>query len=320
MDNANRKMDKDDPRFVLLTAEYASCRTRYEDIYKAIWTQFNYFVVAVGALLAFGKDSFGVDVIVLLACIPLLFWFWATFEPLNRYADQAADRAKAIELTFNWEVFQQRGDDYDAALEEAKKNAKMDPAGQDLLRKLESIGLSGMWHFTLFCKRREEARLTGNDGAKWREDCGCRKLKSGTWLVLGTLFLIAGCILLTQFRLQPSKTEHQGALLYCGGILNQLSSLVCVSGGLASTCISAYLIFLGVFRERARVGVRTFVRLAGILLHIAAFTSLSIYYSKIHFEIPTGPNGSAYELSITQRDGKLFLIGPRKVIDMVKAQ
>ncbi|MFM9873696.1 MAG: hypothetical protein ACKVQS_09565 [Fimbriimonadaceae bacterium] len=87
--------------YELLKLEYAACAERYENLYKSIWTQFNYFIIATGALLAFGKDSFKIESLIVLASFPLLFWYFGTFETLNKYADKASERASEIENIFN---------------------------------------------------------------------------------------------------------------------------------------------------------------------------------------------------------------------------
>jgi len=89
----------------LYKAEHDECVRRYEDIYKAIWTQFNYFIVVAGAALGFGKEAVGVPLAGLVACLALIFWYWATFEPLNRYGDQVARRAAILERILNKDLF-----------------------------------------------------------------------------------------------------------------------------------------------------------------------------------------------------------------------
>lgn len=87
--------------FELYKLEYERAAIRYEDIYKAVWQIFSYLAVSAGAILAFGKDALGAHLAGLIACIPLLVWFWATFEPLNRYGDKVEDRLANIESALN---------------------------------------------------------------------------------------------------------------------------------------------------------------------------------------------------------------------------
>jgi hypothetical protein len=89
----------------LLQIEYNNCASWYENIYQAIWTQFNYFLIATGAVLALGKDTVALPFVFALALIPLILWYWITFEPLNRYGDQLSHRAFELENIFNKKVF-----------------------------------------------------------------------------------------------------------------------------------------------------------------------------------------------------------------------
>ena len=78
--------------------EYEKCAQRYDDVYKAAWTNFSYMAIVAGAILTFGGDRFLPQLSALLACLPLLFWWLASFEPLNRYGDQVIRRLRLIEL------------------------------------------------------------------------------------------------------------------------------------------------------------------------------------------------------------------------------
>jgi exosortase/archaeosortase len=91
--------------FEIYKLKYQRCGQRYEDVYKAIWTNFSYMAVISGAILSFGGDRFEMALTVFLACLPLLFWFWATFEPLNRYGDQVVTRLSEIEKILNQNYF-----------------------------------------------------------------------------------------------------------------------------------------------------------------------------------------------------------------------
>lgn len=78
--------------------EYEKCAQRYDDVYKAAWTNFSYMAIVAGAILTFGGDRFLPELSAFLACLPLLFWWLASFEPLNKYGDQVIDRLSRIEL------------------------------------------------------------------------------------------------------------------------------------------------------------------------------------------------------------------------------
>lgn len=85
----------------LYKMEYERCAQRYDDLYQAAWTNFSYIALIAGAILTFGNDSFMTELSIFVATLPLLFWWIATFEPLNRYGDQVQARAGVIEKLIN---------------------------------------------------------------------------------------------------------------------------------------------------------------------------------------------------------------------------
>lgn len=93
----------DDPRenykdaIDIYKMEYERCAQRYNDLYNAAWTNFSYMVLVAGGLLTFAGVRFVTPLTVFLACLPLLFWWVATFEPLNRYGDKVEKELESIE-------------------------------------------------------------------------------------------------------------------------------------------------------------------------------------------------------------------------------
>jgi hypothetical protein len=85
----------------LYKMEYEKCADRYDNIYKAVWTNFSYMVVVAGGILTFASARFPNETIVFFAALPLIFWFWATFVPMNAYGDQVGKRLTRIETTIN---------------------------------------------------------------------------------------------------------------------------------------------------------------------------------------------------------------------------
>lgn len=75
--------------------EYSRAADRYNELYKAVWQNFSYMAVLSGALLTFGKDAVGQAALV--ACVPLLVWYWATYEPLDRYGVQIEEYLVGLE-------------------------------------------------------------------------------------------------------------------------------------------------------------------------------------------------------------------------------
>ena len=81
--------------------EYESCAQRYNDLYNAAWTNFSYMALVAGGILSFGGARFVTPFTAFLACLPLLFWWLATFEPLNRYGDHVETQILKIEKALN---------------------------------------------------------------------------------------------------------------------------------------------------------------------------------------------------------------------------
>lgn len=81
----------------LYKMEYKLAAARYENIFKAMWQNFSYMSAISGAVLAFGGDRLQPHFLWFIVCLPLVFWYWATYEPLNRYGDQAAARLETLE-------------------------------------------------------------------------------------------------------------------------------------------------------------------------------------------------------------------------------
>lgn len=93
---------KDEFAADLYKVEYEQAAERYENIYKAVWTNFSYMSLVAGGILTFGGNILGDPVFTaFLACIPLLFWYVVTFVPMNTYGDRAVERLAQIEALVN---------------------------------------------------------------------------------------------------------------------------------------------------------------------------------------------------------------------------
>ena len=90
----------------LLKLEYGRAADRYENIYKAIWQNFQYVVVAAAAVASLGFGKAKVVYVLFAALTPIVFWLLATFVPLNHYGEQARTRLKQLEAAFNARYFQ----------------------------------------------------------------------------------------------------------------------------------------------------------------------------------------------------------------------
>jgi hypothetical protein len=85
----------------LYKMEYEKCAKRYEDLYTAAWTNFYYMALIAGAILTFGSDRLPIVLSAFVACLPLLFWWLASFEKLDRYGDGVLQRLVWLEKILN---------------------------------------------------------------------------------------------------------------------------------------------------------------------------------------------------------------------------
>lgn len=81
--------------------EYQLAASRYESIYKALWQIFSYLSVVTGAVLSFGAEHVQQNLLGVLASAPLVFWYFSTFLPLDRYGNRCLDRLVGIEADIN---------------------------------------------------------------------------------------------------------------------------------------------------------------------------------------------------------------------------
>jgi hypothetical protein len=99
--NLERPMDADERDMQLYILEYQKAAERYENIYRSIWTIFSYLTAVTAGFLAFGSDRIEPHALVAIAAIPLLFWFWTTYLPLDRYGNGTAKRLRDLERLLN---------------------------------------------------------------------------------------------------------------------------------------------------------------------------------------------------------------------------
>ncbi|HXD33299.1 MAG TPA: hypothetical protein VN643_19410 [Pyrinomonadaceae bacterium] len=112
----------------LYKMEYERCAERYNNLYNAAWTNFSYMVLVAGGVLTFGGARFVTPLTGLLSCLPLLFWWFSTFEPLNRYGDSVEQQLCEIEKALNALCFSQ-------------------------LKNIEQPAKKGLTHFSYFSNR-----------------------------------------------------------------------------------------------------------------------------------------------------------------------
>lgn len=94
-------MDADEAVLQLYKIEYEKAAERYDNIYRSIWTIFSYLTAVTAGLLAFGSERIEPHALICMAGIPLLFWFWTTYLPLDRYGNATLNRLSEIEDILN---------------------------------------------------------------------------------------------------------------------------------------------------------------------------------------------------------------------------
>lgn len=90
-------MAKEDHALEAYKLAYQIAANRYDNIYRSVWTIFSYMTVVAAAILSFGGQRFYGEPLTLFGSLPLIFWFWTTYLPLNRYGDQTLDNLAELE-------------------------------------------------------------------------------------------------------------------------------------------------------------------------------------------------------------------------------
>lgn len=118
VDDAPSKIQRE-----LLVKEYENCINRYENIYKALWQNLSYLSVLSAAILTFASPKFHWSLVVVIAGLPLLFWYLVQFWPLDLYGRLVRHRTAEIERTLNHlyftpaQIFQHEGGDIRVGME-----------------------------------------------------------------------------------------------------------------------------------------------------------------------------------------------------------
>ena len=90
-------MDLNEAALQLYKLEYEKSAERYDNIYRSMWTIFSYLTAVAAGFLAFGPERIERHALICIAAIPLLFWFWTTYMPLDRYGNEVIKRLGKIE-------------------------------------------------------------------------------------------------------------------------------------------------------------------------------------------------------------------------------
>lgn len=86
-----------DKALELYKLEYEQAAARYQSIYQSAWSNFSYLTAVAAGIIAFGSEGFPTYVTIMLAMLPLFFWYAAVFEPANVYGDDVIKRLSSIE-------------------------------------------------------------------------------------------------------------------------------------------------------------------------------------------------------------------------------
>jgi hypothetical protein len=107
MESGSSDGHRSDPITEMYSAEYKLAAERYENIYRGIWQNFSYMAALSAGILTFGSRSLALHLAISLATLPLLFWFFATYLPMDHYARGARRRAATIETLWSSHVFKE---------------------------------------------------------------------------------------------------------------------------------------------------------------------------------------------------------------------
>jgi hypothetical protein len=81
----------------LYKLEYEQAAARYQSIYQSAWSNFSYLTAVAAGIIAFGSKGMPAYLTIVLATLPLFFWYFAVFRPANTYGDQVICRLSEIE-------------------------------------------------------------------------------------------------------------------------------------------------------------------------------------------------------------------------------
>lgn len=101
MPNPEHSKDADERAAQFYTLEYQKAAERFDNVYRSIWTIFSYLAAVAAGLLTFGSDRIEPHALVCIAASPLLFWFWTTYLPLDRYGNKTGCRLGDLEKLLN---------------------------------------------------------------------------------------------------------------------------------------------------------------------------------------------------------------------------
>lgn len=94
-------MDDEDRKLELYKLEYSTAANRYQEIYRSMWTIFSYLTAISAAIFAFSSDKIDPLLRIATSMVPLMFWYWTTYLPLDRYGNNVVIRLGKLESDLN---------------------------------------------------------------------------------------------------------------------------------------------------------------------------------------------------------------------------
>lgn len=228
----------------LYKMEYEQGAERYDNIYKALWTQFNYFVIGAGAILTFGKDAWGAELSGLLACLTIVFWYWTEFEPLNAYGDIVGTRLEEIEQVLTAAHFS-------TATNKQKE---------------------GLHQYEQFASRLRDRDLNKDAVSQWR-----------SITILSILIFFVCTVLLTVYKWPPPPPATNSSLAWWRAMDMAVIVLTVGIGsyGLVLWTHKEKIWMEDLSSKKRQINVRGGIRILAALLHIAAMMLLFVYVSRV---------------------------------------
>lgn len=109
-DNNSPDKEEWERTFNLFKLEYEQAAQRYENVYRAIWQIFQYMALLAAGIFTFGSrindnEKFPFELILFIALSPLVFWFFATYIPMDQYGKNTLEYLKKIERKINKDSF-----------------------------------------------------------------------------------------------------------------------------------------------------------------------------------------------------------------------
>lgn len=209
LDKIKQKLENPELQFEIFKLEYEQAAQRFENIYQAIWQIFSYLSAIAAAIAAFGASNLSMPVVIVIALLPLGFWFFAIYIPMDFYGHRVGARLADMEDGFNEKFLKDYPDTPKLKLfEDFKKHTKAQP---NCLRFKWFFKRSKFWFFRWF--KRLFKWLNNpwqNLNNPWQTHWRVRYAISVFALVAAVVWFLSFCITIknfSQLEANPSKME-----------------------------------------------------------------------------------------------------------------